>query len=137
MNRWQSLSFNIFSTAFLSMLTYIGYIAIINNGVELGEPMWKGFVIQVLFHSIFSLMLLVIIILPLFLLTIKLIKNKTISYAVASFVIFLSFMWLYYALQGEFWWGSLIPSIVGTIVFITIEYLTSASSRSRYSLGRS
>ena len=54
-------------------------------------------------------------------------KNKTISNVVTSFVIFLSFMWLYYVLQGEFWWGSLIPSIFGTIVFSTIEYLTSAS----------
>jgi len=110
------------------MFSYIAFISILNNGVEFGEPMWKGVIIQVLFHSLFSLLTLVIIILPIFLLILKYIKNEMNSLLFVSILVFLVFMQLCYELQNEFWWGSLVPSLVATIVFTIIEYLTRKST---------
>ncbi len=137
MKSWKTIIVNILITAFFSMFAYVGLLSILNNGVELGEPMWKGFIIQVLFHSQFSLAVFTVVILPIYILLKKTIDNKVTIMALLSLSVFLSLIVLQYLYQGEFWLGSLVPSILGTIMFITIEYLTSTSSRSLRSLGRS
>ena len=127
MKRWRRIPLNIISTAFLSMLAYVGVIAILNNGIGLGEPMWKGFLIQVLFHSQFSLIVLVIVVIPLFVLMLKFIENKSSVMKLLALSVFSSITGLCILFQGEFWWDLLVPGVVAAIVFVTIEYYTSRS----------
>lgn len=121
MKLWQRLPVNILLTAILSMFCYVGLIAILNEGKGLGDPIWKGFLLQVGFHSIFGLAVLALLVGPIYILLNRFIDSRQMVMLFTFFMTFTSLMFLYFQMQAGFWPGSLVPSILGAGVFIAIE----------------
>lgn len=131
MKIWQHLPINILATALLSGFSYVLLIAILNKGIGLGEPMWRGFLLQVLLHAVYTFIVLTVLVAPLYILLVNMVSSILIARVITYTFIFLVLVLLYIfilSLRG-YWAGILLPGIIGVVVFYLIENLTSTSSR--------
>lgn len=131
MRIWQRLPLNILATALLSGFSYVLLIAILNKGIGLGEPMWRGFLLQVLIHAVYTLIVLTVLVAPLYILLSRMVSSILIARIITYASVFLILVLLYgfvMSLSG-FWFGILLPSVVSVVVFYLIEKLTGTSSR--------
>lgn len=120
---------NLTITALLSAFSYVTLVSLFNSGVGLGEPMWQGYLNQVIFHFIFTFIALIAIITPLYFLLKRLTGNKALLLVITSLFIFfvLVFLYVFIVSVDGYWLGVLLPCVVGVLTFTAIEYLTNRS----------
>jgi hypothetical protein len=126
MKIWLRLPANIFITALLSGLSYVLLVSILNKWIGLGEPLWKGFLLQVLLHAVYTIIVLSVLVAPLFIILQKITSNELIANVITYTFMFSVLMLLYtfmLSVRG-YWSGILLPSVIGVVVFYLIEYLT-------------
>ena len=133
------LTINITATAIVAASSYVLLIAILNNWIAFGAPTWKGFLLQVYIHFIFSVVPLLIVIVPTWVILIKIRANERLKNTILYASIFLILFVIYgfnLSVDG-FWLGIFMPCFMGIISFSVINYLTSCSkgttNRSFYS----
>lgn len=127
MKMWKRIPINIFLTAFLAALSYVTLVAIKSRGIGFGEPFLGGFIIQVLFHAAFTLAVLAVIVLPIFVFVSKLLSNTFVAKGIVSSLLFVLITLLYSFILNEFWLGAIVPGIVSVVSFHLIEHLTTKS----------
>lgn len=131
MKNWQRLPLNIIVTALLSGLSYVLLVSVLNQGVGLGEPLWKGFLLQVLIHTAYTIIVLSVLVAPVYIISSRLTSNKLVTNIIINTSVFVVIMLLYTFMLSVsgYWAGIVLPCVVGVIVFYYIEYLTRHSSR--------
>jgi len=129
MRAWMNTPINLTITALLSAFSYVTLVSLFNSGVGLGEPMWQGYLNQVIFHFIFTFIALIAIITPLYFLLKRLTGNKALLLVITSLFIFfvLVFLYVFIVSVDGYWLGVLLPCVVGVLTFTAIEYLTNRS----------
>jgi len=135
MKAWKAIALIYLSTAILGAITYVTAVVIFEGGRELGEPMWKGYFIQLYLLSTYSLILGLLFFLPILILVEKFVISyykKIVSYAVATLLFLTGAFTLYSGVQPL---TSLALSVFPTLLVLLIQHLTTASNRTLRSLG--
>jgi len=130
MKKWIKAPINLTITAFLAALSYVTLVSSLNKGIGLGEPMWLGFLNQVVFHFIFIFIALIILIGPLYFILDKFMGKTLTSLIIGNVSIFSSIfvLFVFVVSVDGYWLGIFVPCIVGVVSFSIIEHLTRHSN---------
>lgn len=128
MQLWARIVIGVVAAGTLAPLTVLLLVVIVDDGRGLGEPMWEGFVIQLMFMFLLSVIALAVFLAPTMLITERLIgihKNTFAIYAIATIVaLFIAFV---YIGTDKLW--ALIPGTAGVVGLGLSEYLARRSTR--------
>ena len=128
MKAWKRIALIYLTTCILGATTYVSAVVIIEGGRELGEPVWKGYFIQLYLLSTYGLVLGALFFLPILILVEKFITNyykKITLYAVTTLFFLTGAFTLYSGVQPL---TSLALSIIPTLLVLIVQYLTMRSS---------
>ena len=127
MKMWIKAPINLTITSLLSAFSYVALVSGLNKGIGLGEPIWEGFILQVIFHFIFTFVALLLLITPLYFVLGKVLGIKAKSLIICNMSIFAVIFLLYVFIVSVdgFWLGVFVPCLVGIFSFSFIEHLTS------------
>jgi len=128
MATWKRIIIIYLSTVVVCAFTYVTAVVVFEGGIELGEPMWKGYLLQLYFLSTLGLIYFGIFLIPIMLLVEKYVSNsiKKLSIYGVTTLTLLTFAYIQYS--GTNLWTSIPLSTFGTIIILFIQYLTIRSS---------
>lgn len=124
MTVWIRTPLNILATAFVASLVYVSEVAILNKAVGFGEPLWLGFVLQIALHVIYSLVALLVFILPIHIFSVKKLTAASSAMAISCMAVFAVLVLVYtqfVAGVGGAWLLAVLPCVSGTLCFYMIE----------------
>lgn len=77
MTTWKRVLIIYLSTVIICAFTYVTAVVVVEGGVELGEPMWKGYLLQITFLLTLGFIYFGILFLPIIILVEKLVGGVT------------------------------------------------------------
>jgi len=116
------------STVVVCAFTYVTAVVVLEGGIELGEPMWKGYFLQLYLLSILGLIYFGIFLIPIMILLEKYVHNRIIKLSIYGVTTLCLLTAAYIQYSGANLWSSIPLSIFGTIILLFIQYLTTRSS---------
>lgn len=130
--KWISVLITLTCTALISSSAYVVLVTVLNQGNGLGEDALQGFIYQVIFHFIITVIPILLIVLPLYILLKKKVNSQKtfdlIIYAALFMVTLVTYILIVRGV-GNGWWLAMVPSIFSVLALFSITHLLRHSWR--------
>ncbi len=126
MKQWIRLPFIIIAASVSAALVVLVLVVIVDDGRGLGQPMWYGFFLQMLFISMTRAIPLAIIMIPSILLTEKYVRVPKVAILICAILATASLVsvFVYFQGTGASWLWTVVPSAIGASTLAIVQYIT-------------